>query len=324
MCEKSEKDCILNEIEILRNISHENLLQLKEIYEGENHVYCVCEYYKGYNLLENLIKNGMPNLSESLFIIQQILMGVDYLANKNIIHRDIKPENILICDFNNDVSDKNVIQEKYLETSEVHENGEFVQKDYYTPKKKSLENSFSIFSKKVVLVDFGFSTFEKDYKKLFTRCGTPGFVAPEILEDKVYDKKVDIYSVGIIFFLLLTGDIPFDSESYRDMVYLNTQGHIDFEIIEKMGVPDTIAFLIKKMLEKNPEERYSAKECLDYLESIFNEDNEETKNINDSKVVLFFQDKERENRKNKQNMPNRTRDLSPNIQSDQESNIDGF
>ena len=54
----------------------------------------------------------------------------------------------------------------------------------------------------VVLVDFGFSTKTKDYKNLFTRCGTPGYVAPEVLNDEDYDTKADIFSAGIIFYIL--------------------------------------------------------------------------------------------------------------------------
>ena len=53
------------------------------------------------------------------------------------------------------------------------------------------------------IVDLGFATFEEDYKKLFSRCGTPGYVAPEILNDKDYDAKVDVFSVGVIMYMML-------------------------------------------------------------------------------------------------------------------------
>lgn len=54
----------------------------------------------------------------------------------------------------------------------------------------------------VVLVDFGFATRVEDYKKLFTRCGTPGYVAPEVLNDFPYNTKADVFSAGIIFYIL--------------------------------------------------------------------------------------------------------------------------
>lgn len=49
---------------------------------------------------------------------------------------------------------------------------------------------------------------------MFKRCGTPGYVAPELLQDKIYDWKVDTYSVGIIAFMLLSGKSPFAGKSY--------------------------------------------------------------------------------------------------------------
>lgn len=54
----------------------------------------------------------------------------------------------------------------------------------------------------VGLVDLGFATLEEDYDKLFKRCGTPGYVAPEILADLPYDCKADIFSCGVILYIL--------------------------------------------------------------------------------------------------------------------------
>ena len=48
-----------------------------------------------------------------------------------------------------------------------------------------------------VKIDLGFATFEKDFKLLFTRCGTPGYVAPEVLNDQEYNCKADVFSLGV-------------------------------------------------------------------------------------------------------------------------------
>ncbi len=155
--DENEKKCILYEIEMMQAVNHPRILKLVELYEGENHVYCVCEHYKGQDLLQSIIDNGIQPEEISIIILKQILEGLVYLSKKKIIHRDIKPENILFK------------HEKGLELG---------------------------------IVDLGFATYEKDYKNLFVRCGTPGFVGPEVLNDKPYDCRTDVFSAGIIFYLL--------------------------------------------------------------------------------------------------------------------------
>ena len=86
------------------------------------------------------------------------------------------------------------------------------------------------------IVDLGFATKEKDYDKLFKRCGTPGYVAPEILNDLPYDCKADVYSCGIIFYMILCGKIPFNGNSYKEIVYKNMKAEIDMGIPKKMNI----------------------------------------------------------------------------------------
>ena len=54
----------------------------------------------------------------------------------------------------------------------------------------------------LALIDFGFACYQHEYNKLFTRCGTPGYVAPEVLHDKPYTTKIDVFSAGVILFIL--------------------------------------------------------------------------------------------------------------------------
>lgn len=80
-----------------------------------------------------------------------------------------------------------------------------------------------------MIADFGLAEYYKtngDY--MFTRCGTPGYVAPEVLQDKLYDYKADLYSCGVLLYILLVGQSPFKGKTYDDIVMLNYKGVIDF------------------------------------------------------------------------------------------------
>ena len=184
MQDQLEKKCLIYEIKMMRAMNHPRVLRLHELYEGENFIYCLCELYKGSDLLNAIVKKGSQPEQKALAITMQILEGLSYMHEKRIIHRDLKPENI-IFKASNDID--------------------------------------------LGIVDLGFATHEDDYRKLFVRCGTPGYVAPEILNDKDYDCKVDVYSAGIILYIILTGRIPFNGSSYKKIVYKNMRGVINFE-----------------------------------------------------------------------------------------------
>ena len=98
------------------------------------------------------------------------------------------------------------------------------------------------------VVDLGFATYEEDYNKLFTRCGTPGYVAPEILNNCSYDCKADVFSAGVIFYMLLTGKIPFNGNSYKEIVYKNTKAKINYDIFKKLKISIVTIDLLKAML----------------------------------------------------------------------------
>lgn len=158
MAEEMEKKCLLYEVKMMREMNFFRVLKLHELYEGENFIYCLCELYRGSDLLNAIIKKGSQPEAKALMIIWQILEALNYMHSKHVIHRDIKPENIIF---------------------------------------KGTQENIDI-----GIVDLGFATFEEDYRKLFVRCGTPGYVAPEVLNDKDYNCKADVYSAGIVFYIM--------------------------------------------------------------------------------------------------------------------------
>ncbi|CAD8127847.1 unnamed protein product [Paramecium sonneborni] len=212
--EENGKEGLINEIKLMRQVDHPNILKLYEVYETVNSLYVCLELLEGGQLYEQLKKKVIFKNQEIQIIIKALL--------EDIMHRDIKLENILF--------------------------------------KK--QNAFD----SVCLADFGLATSTHEKVYLYNRCGTPGFVAPEVINIKdlttKYDKVCDIYSLGLVFHLLLTGKSAFSGRSYTTIVNQNKEAkiHWNSQIFELIPKP---AFdLLKKMLETNPKQRITAEQAL--------------------------------------------------------------
>ena len=115
------------------------------------------------------------------------------------------------------------------------------------------------------LLDFGLSKIVGNEEKCTEPYGTLSFVAPEVLQGKPYDKSVDLWSIGIITFLLLCGYLPFDDKhSEREIARQTIQDPVPYEkkIWDKYS-PEAKAF-VDGLLQKKPEKRYSIKEVLEH------------------------------------------------------------
>src|SRR3990167_4096458 len=171
-----EKQSLWNEITILRQLDHPNLLRLHEVHETENSIYIVFDLVSGGELTQLLDPKSVVPESDLLAIFFGLARGLAHLADKGIVHRDLKPANILL-------------------------------------KKKTALTPYD-----VVIVDFGLATYADASEHIFKRCGTPGYIAPEIISsaNPEHDFKVttscDVFSLGVIIYSLIQGDCPFHSE----------------------------------------------------------------------------------------------------------------
>ena len=127
----------------------------------------------GGNLLEKIQKMKTFNEVQAANVIKQLLLALNFMHQKNIMHRDLKPENIL-C-------------EDYADAEEGEIN--------------------------IKLTDFGFATKYDPDKNETLSLGSPLYMAPELCEQVAYDNKVDVWAVGVITFILLTGYPPFYDRS---------------------------------------------------------------------------------------------------------------
>jgi len=114
------------------------------------------------------------------------------------------------------------------------------------------------------IADFGLSAIV-DPKNLQTlKCGSPGYVAPEVLNSMGYDTKADIYSAGVILIVLLTGKLPFSGRNYHEVISKNKEGDIVFEESYWKTLSPEAKDLAQKMVIKDPTARISAKNALQH------------------------------------------------------------
>ncbi len=113
----------------------------------------------------------------------------------------------------------------------------------------------------VMLADFGFATKVFAPKTLTKQCGTPYFVAPEILLREAYDQQADMWSVGVIIFCLLSGQLPFTGKRHLELFKAIIAGDFSFNE-EWEDISDEAKDLVGKLLVVDPDKRYTAKDAL--------------------------------------------------------------
>jgi calcium-dependent protein kinase len=111
------------------------------------------------------------------------------------------------------------------------------------------------------IIDWGGARYFQKNKKMTTISGTPYYIAPEVLNE-VYDEKCDIWSCGVILYILLCGYPPFNGESDADIMKSVKKGIFDFPKEEWDAISKDAKSLIQSMLKYDPKNRFSAKECL--------------------------------------------------------------
>lgn len=115
---------------------------------------------------------------------------------------------------------------------------------------------------RVKIADFGFAKRVSEPKSLSTQCGTPGYVAPEILEGHLYDTKADMWSIGVILYILLGGYPPFIENDQRKLFRKIRKGDYQFHDEYWGDISSEAKNLIASLLTVNPSQRLSAQDAL--------------------------------------------------------------
>ncbi|OXB71805.1 UNVERIFIED_CONTAM: hypothetical protein H355_004657, partial [Colinus virginianus] len=194
-------DNLLEEVAVLKQLDHPNIMKLYEVYEDKRNFYL--KFSEG----------------DAAVIMQQVLSGCTYLHKHNIVHRDLKPENLLL---------------------------ESKSKDAL-----------------VKIVDFGLSAHLELGGKMRERLGTAYYIAPEVLRKK-YDEKCDVWSCGVILYILLCGYPPFGGQTDQEILKRVERGKYSFDPADWSMVSDEAKSLVKQMLTFEPSKRLSAEEALSH------------------------------------------------------------
>ena len=219
---KKSRSVALNidsEMQVLRSLNHTNIIKFYAMYRNQTNVHLVIEYMDGGDLLNRILEKGCYSEAEGKLVFSEICAGVAYLHSKDICHRDLKPDNVLLT------ADG---------TAKISDFG---------------------------LARHASSQSENNFR---TYCGTPHYFAPEMFmlqKQQVdgYGKAVDVWSLGVILYIVVSGKPPFDDENLGEQV---VNGIFEFDGPEFECVSDEVKDLISRLMTVDPKLRLTADEAL--------------------------------------------------------------
>lgn len=205
----------VQEASLAISLQHPNIVKFYEFGIDSDRLYLVMEYVEGVSLSQR-IQKGNLSIQESLYIVKNILQGLEYAHAQGIIHRDIKPSNVMI-----------------------NTQGKILILDFGLAKK--------LVSNRVGITQSGQSI------------GTPQYMSPEQSSgnsDDV-DIRTDLYSLGIVFYEMLTGRSPFKGDSPLEILYevLNRSYIFPHELNSK--IPKSLEAICLHAMEFDKDNRYS-------------------------------------------------------------------
>uniref|UniRef100_A0A674A2U5 Calcium/calmodulin-dependent protein kinase 1Da n=1 Tax=Salmo trutta TaxID=8032 RepID=A0A674A2U5_SALTR len=115
---------------------------------------------------------------------------------------------------------------------------------------------------KIMISDFGLSKMEGSGDVMSTACGTPGYVAPEVLAQKPYSKAVDCWSIGVIAYILLCGYPPFYDENDSKLFEQILKADYEFDAPYWDDISDSAKDFIGSLMEKDPAKRFTCDQAL--------------------------------------------------------------
>ncbi|KAG7276679.1 hypothetical protein CRUP_032028 [Coryphaenoides rupestris] len=214
------------EVNILKHVNHPHIIHLKEVFETPKNMYLVTELCDGGDLKELLQQKGHFTEEESRHIITSLARAIVYLHKKDIVHRDLKLGNILL---------------KGSHQGDEH-------------------------GINIKVTDFGLSVKRGGVGResmMKATCGTPIYMAPEVITGHEYSQQCDVWSIGVIMYMLLCGDAPFISSSEEKLFEKIKKGELRFSGSVWDTISDAAKTVLSCLLKVDPAHRITANELVD-------------------------------------------------------------
>ena len=263
---QGEGASLIDEIEILKNLEHPNIMKIYECFVDENNnYYIVSELCDQGHLLSKMEKLGKMDQIVVKYLMDQIFNAVAYLHSKNILHGDIKLENVLL----NKITKRGGrrFTNINLDFNSNEELTEDINKNFGKRKTSNKSNNYikDMMNYEIKLIDFGCSKYfvrrNKKKKKLRGIIGTSIYCSPEVV-DNLYDERSDEWSCGVLMYILLSGVPPFFGDTEEEIFEKIKKCKYDFTPAPFKKVSKNCKDLIRRLLEPKKQYRIKANEAL--------------------------------------------------------------
>ena len=253
---------LIDEIKILKKLDHPNIMKIYEFFFDDKNFYIISDFCDQGDLLGKLEKLGTMNEIVVKFLMEQIFNAVAYLHSKKVLHGDIKLENILLYTATSKNKGRRFTSINLDINEMIDLRKELNRSKSVTKRSKNYIND--MLNYEIKLIDFGCSKYfvnKNRHRQLRGIIGSTLYCSPEVVDD-LYDELSDEWSCGVLMYILLSGEPPFQGETEDEIFKQIKKCNYSFKSGAFKEVSYNCKNLIKRLLEPNKKKRIKASEAL--------------------------------------------------------------